>query len=79
MTLLFFALILLVLLQAVKGVFQSHASVQLQGSTTKGTALIGKSDWDFFVRLDDTIQTVTQKQRRQVWLTRFRCILVYHA
>lgn len=26
----------------------------------------GKSDWDFMVRLDNTIETVTQQQRMQV-------------
>jgi hypothetical protein len=47
-------------------VFQGHATVQLQGSTAKGTALQGSSDWDFFVRLNPNIPTVTKAQRMAV-------------
>ena len=52
--------------QAVKNTFQGHATVQLQGSTAKGTAVQDKSDWDFFVRLDATITAVTKNQGLQV-------------
>lgn len=53
--------------QAVKTVFQGYASVQLQGSTAKGTGVQGPSDWDMFVRLHGTtISTVTKQQRLQV-------------
>lgn len=47
-------------------VFQGHATVQLQGSTAKSTSLKGRSDWDFFVRLNDNLPTVTQAQRKAV-------------
>jgi hypothetical protein len=47
-------------------VFQGHATVQLQGSTYKGTSLQGSSDWDFFVRLNDNIVTATKAQRTAV-------------
>lgn len=43
-----------------------HATVQLQGSTAKGTAVQNRSDWDFLVRLDATIPFATQAQRMQV-------------
>jgi hypothetical protein len=46
--------------------FGGHASVQHQGSTRKGTGLIGSSDWDFFVGLDATIPTVTHEERMAV-------------
>jgi glutamyl/glutaminyl-tRNA synthetase len=52
--------------QAVQQVFQGHATVQLQRSAAKGTSLQGSSDWDFFVRLNDNIPTVTQAQRMAV-------------
>jgi predicted lipoprotein len=47
-------------------VFQGHAQVQLQGSTSKGTSLQDSSDWDFFVRLNSNIDTVTSRQRMAV-------------
>jgi hypothetical protein len=53
-------------MQAVSVTFGGHAHVQHQGSTRKGTGLIASSDWDFFVQLDDTIPTVTHKQRMSV-------------
>lgn len=52
--------------QGVSEVFQGHATVQLQGSTAKGTGLEGYSDWDFFVRTDGTIAQVTHMQRMAV-------------
>ncbi|KAF6265701.1 hypothetical protein COO60DRAFT_1457012 [Scenedesmus sp. NREL 46B-D3] len=52
--------------QVVMQVFQGHATVQLQGSTAKSTSLKGRSDWDFFVRLNDNLPTVTQAQRKAV-------------
>jgi hypothetical protein len=52
--------------QVVLQVLQGHATVQLQGSTAKGTSLQGHSDWDFFVRLTDAIPTVTKAQRTSV-------------
>jgi hypothetical protein len=54
------------LLQAVRHTFEGHATVQHQGSTRKGTGLAASSDWDFFVQLDDTIKTVTHRQRLAV-------------
>lgn len=53
-------------MQGVSEVFQGHATVQLQGSTAKGTGLQNYSDWDFFVRTDGTIAKVTHKQRTAV-------------
>lgn len=41
--------------------------MQLQGSTAKGTSLLHTSDWDFFVRLNDNITTVTHAQRMAVY------------
>lgn len=49
-----------------RDVFQGHATVQHQGSTAKGTGMQDKSDWDFFVQLDSSIPTVTQRQRMTV-------------
>jgi hypothetical protein len=57
---------LLLLLQVVLQVFEGHATVQLQGSTAKGTSLQGRSDWDFFVRLNHNIPTVIKAQRTAV-------------
>lgn len=37
------------MLQAARQVFEGHGTVQSQGSTSKGTAIKGKSDWDFIV------------------------------
>ncbi|WIA14508.1 hypothetical protein OEZ85_003027 [Tetradesmus obliquus] len=53
--------------EVVQQVFQGHATVQLQGSTAKGTSLLHTSDWDFFVRLNDNITTVTHAQRMAVY------------
>jgi hypothetical protein len=53
-------------MQAVSMTFGGHANVQHQGSTRKGTGIVASSDWDFFVHLDDTIPTVTHKQRMAV-------------
>ncbi|WIA34685.1 hypothetical protein OEZ86_012998 [Tetradesmus obliquus] len=53
--------------EVVQQIFQGHATVQLQGSTAKGTSLLHTSDWDFFVRLNDNITTVTHAQRMAVY------------
>jgi hypothetical protein len=59
-------LLLPLLLHAIAVTSDGHATVQHQGSSRKGTGLIASSDWDFFVKLDSTIPTVTHKQRMAV-------------
>lgn len=44
-----------------------HVTAQLQGSTSKGTAVRGYSDWDFFARQTAAIDTVSKKQRMQFY------------
>jgi predicted nucleotidyltransferase len=57
--------------QVVRVHFQGHATVQLQGSTGKGTNT-AESDVDLFVRMDSTLPDLTRSVRYLVAL----CLLL---